>query len=149
MKDIKDIEYIAGKYRPGLFAVEPALRRIKPVVRKRWTPAHVAAAAAAAVVLSVTAAVVIHESRIPESPAQETKTMTAPAADGHTVKVIDFEETPLPVVIESIREVYGVDVTGMPANADDYTLSLHYEGTAADLIETINEILGTEMTVRK
>ena len=64
------------------------------------------------------------------------------------VKVVDFENAPLPVVVERIREVYGVEVDGLPENADDYVLSLHYEGTPVDLVDTINDLLSTEMTVK-
>ena len=63
------------------------------------------------------------------------------------VRVIDFEEAPLTDVVEKIREVYGVEVVGLPANPGQYTLSLHYEGSAIDLVETINDILDTDMTV--
>ena len=66
-----------------------------------------------------------------------------------TVRVVDFENAPLPVVVERIREVYGVEVSGLPQDADDYVLSLHYEGTPVDLVDTINDILGTEMTVEE
>lgn len=65
------------------------------------------------------------------------------------VRAIDFENTPLPTVISEIREVYGVELTGIPDNAVDYRLSLHYEGSAEDLIATINEILDTKMAVKE
>ena len=63
------------------------------------------------------------------------------------VKVIDFENAPLPEVVKKIESVYGVKVEGVPASPDEYVLSLHYEGTPTDLISVINEILGTQMTV--
>ena len=63
------------------------------------------------------------------------------------VKVIDFENAPLPEVVKKIESVYGVKVMGMPESPEHYELSLHYEGTPTDLISTINEILGTQMTV--
>ena len=67
----------------------------------------------------------------------------------YVVRAIDFDDTPLPVVVARIREVYGVDVAGMPADAAKYRLTLHYEGNVADLVESINEILGTQMTVEE
>ena len=62
--------------------------------------------------------------------------------------MVYFENSPLPVVYERNREVYGVEVDGLPENADDYVLSLHYEGTPVDLVDTINDLLSTEMTVK-
>ncbi len=63
------------------------------------------------------------------------------------VKVIDFENAPLPDVIKRIESVYGVKVEDVPASPEGYVLSLHYEGTPTDLISVINDILETKMTV--
>lgn len=63
------------------------------------------------------------------------------------VKVIDFENAPLPEVIKKIESVYNVKIKDIPASPEEYELSLHYEGTPTDLISVINDILGTEMTV--
>ena len=76
-------------------------------------------------------------------------TANKPVAPTEVVKVIDFENTALPVVISKIKEVYGVEVINVPENAETYYLSLHYEGNAVDLVLTINEILDTEMRVKE
>ena len=65
------------------------------------------------------------------------------------VRAIDFENAPLPKVVERIREVYGVEVTGLPENPEEYVLSLHYEGNVNTLLESINEILDTKLKVKK
>lgn len=149
MKDNKDIDYIAKHYQAGRFAVEPALRRIRPEALRRWTPMRIAAALAAAIVLSATAAVLVHNDFfIDSTPAAVQEPAETVAAEA-VVRVIDFEEAPLPVVVEKIKDVYGVEVTGLPENAEDYILSLHYEGSSTDLLETINDILETDMTVKK
>lgn len=148
MKDSDEIKFVARHYRKGRFAVDPALRRIVPGQTSWWTKARIAAASIAVVVISATAAVVIHNMQSTDSPAtikQETK--PAMQYDKFAVRVIDFEDTPLPVVVDKINEIYGVDVVGLPDNADEYHLSLHYEGTADDLVETINEILGTDIAI--
>ena len=62
--------------------------------------------------------------------------------------MIDFENATLPAVVAKIKEVYGVEVVNLPESADEYKLSLHYEGTAADLVDTINETLGTDIKVQ-
>lgn len=147
----REIDFIARRYRSGRFAVEPALRRIIPASGRWSTRMRVAATVAVVVVMSAAAALIIHSNyTIGSGAATETVEPTAPAPSPETiVKVIDFEETPLPVVIDKIKEVYGVEITGVPENADDYTLSLRYEGNAVDLIATINDILETEMEVKK
>ena len=145
----KDIDYIAKHYEKGRFALEPALRRIHPAAMRRWSPVRIAAALAAAVVLSATAAVLVHNDFFVDSKPKVEQTPAESIAAKDVVRVIDFEETPLPVVVEKIKEVYGVEVAGLPENADGYVLSLHYEGSATDLVETINDILETDMTVKE
>lgn len=149
MEGNKDIRFIARHYRRGLFAIEPALRRIKGKKTLWWNRTRIAAACTIAAILTATAAVFIHNGYIsgirPEL--QETENTGTPAAE--IVRVIDFEEAPLSEVVAKIREVYGVEVTDLPSDPDQYTLSLHYEGSALDLVETINDILDTDMKVRE
>lgn len=154
MKDNENIKFVATHYRKGRFAVEPALRRMG-FRQTSWTPVRVAASIAVVAVLSATAAIMITQGYFagkPENVSSEQhsvlpETETRPTAA--TVIVIDFESTPLPEVVAKIREAYGVDVMNLPDNADSYQLSLHYEGNAVDLIETINETLGTDMIIKE
>lgn len=81
--------------------------------------------------------------------AQSTKENIEAISPIQAVKIIDFECSSLPDVISEIKEVYGVEVVNLPENAEEYHLSLHYEGNAADLVATINDILGTQMIVKE
>ena len=149
MKDNKEIKFIADRYKKGLFAVEPALRRIKNAPVRWWTRSRIAAACVAAVVLTATAAIFVHNSYFSDTnrPDPQAQPSSIPAAE--IVRVIDFEDVPLPTVVEKIKEVYGVEVENLPDNAADYHLSLRYEGSAIDLVETINDILDTDMTIKE
>lgn len=149
MQDNKGIDYIAQHYRQGLFVEDEALRRIRPAVGGWWTRARVAAACVAVVVVSATAAVLVNNDFFADPSPVVEQAQSEAAVPEAVVRVIDFEATPLTVVVDKIKDVYGVEVDGLPENADDYSLSLHYEGSADDLIETINEILETDMTVRQ
>lgn len=143
----EDLRFITRHYRKGMFAVEPALRRIKGRASTWWTRTRIAAACIAAVILSATAAVFVQNYR-GQGVDPETATIEQTAIPAtEIVRVIDFEEAPLTKVVEMIREVYGVEVTNIPSDPDQYTLSLHYEGSAIDLLETINDILDTDMKV--
>lgn len=144
----KQIDFIARHYRRGRFATDAAWRRMGLGSASRWRRLRVAAAVAGVVVLSATAAVLYKV-----YPAREA-TPTEVASPAHfsplaQVRVIDFENAALPDVVASIEAVYGVRVENLPASPEEYELSLHYEGTPADLVATINDILGTEMTVRE
>lgn len=143
-----EIQYIASHYKEGRFNTSEALRRIRPNSAGWWTATRVAAAIAVLVVISATAAIFVHENYFTPEP-RTVEQQSPVAVDSNAVKVIDFEEASLPVVVDKIKEVYGVKVVNVPENAENYKLSLHYEGTAADLIETINDILGTDMEIEQ
>lgn len=143
--DDKEIGFVARHYREGMFSVKDGWRRLGIGMSMRMRRYRIAAAVSAVVVLSASAAIIYHEYR-GESEPQHVQTVQTvnPMAE---VKVIDFENAPLPEVVKKIESVYGVKVMGMPESPEHYELSLHYEGTPTDLISTINEILGTQMTV--
>ena len=147
MKDNKEIDFIAKHYRKGHFDADKALRRIKPVRRFRWTATKTIAASALIAVVGATAAIIYNTGYFNTSSEPMEQTQPVIAAPETIVRVIDFEDAPLPIVVEKIKEVYGVEVIGLPANASDYKLSLHYEGTAIDLLDTINDILATDMRI--
>lgn len=142
----KEIKFIAERYKKGRFSTDKGWNRlgIRPV--SIWRKYRVAAAVSAAVVLTASAAIIYKVTTVPSVPTETEISMPTVAAKD-VVKVIDFENTTLPVVVEKINETYNVKVTGLPETPEEYRLSLHYEGTASDLVETINEILGTELTV--
>lgn len=143
----KEISYVAKRYRRGKFATDKGWQRLGIAPSQRWRRMRVAAAIMSVIALSAVAAIFYHEYGLSEAPVVEQQVADIPSATA--VRVIDFENTPLPTVISEIRDVYGVDLTGIPDNAADYRLSLHYEGSAADLVETINEILDTKMAVKE
>lgn len=148
MKHDEEIDFIARHYRRGAFASGSALERIMPGRMSRLRTVRIAAAAALLIAAGTAAALLITHSSSTDR-AAETVPQDAPTAVADDIKVIDFESTPLTVVANKIREVYGVSVRNLPDDAGDITLSLHYEGSAADLVDTINEILSTQMTIEE
>lgn len=140
----KEIDFIARHYRKGRFDTAVAWSRLG-IGAARRRRLRIAAAIAGLVILSASAGLLIRE--------YNTVTQTQQTQEIHvespmqTVRVINFDNAPLEKVIETIESVYGVRVIGVPDAAENYSLSLHYEGTPADLIAAINEILGTSMEV--
>lgn len=143
----KEIKFIADRYKKGRFSTDKAWNSLGIRPFSIWRKYRVAAAVSAAVVLTASAAIIYKASTAP-SISSGTEVTAPIEADKDVVKAIDFENTPLTVVVEKINETYNVKVTGLPESPEEYRLSLHYEGTASDLVETINEILGTELTVK-
>ncbi len=143
----EDILYIARRYRKGKFSADRGWRRLGIAPSFRLRRLRVAASLGGLIILSATAAIIYRQYSAPdELPAVVQPANSAGAAE---VKVIDFENTPLTEVVAKIREVYGVEIDGLPDDAAECRLSLHYEGTAADLVDTINEILDTHITVKE
>lgn len=141
----KEIDFIARRYRKGRFVPDAGWHRLGITPVSIWKKYRIAAAVAATVLLSATATILYREYRMDDVPQQTIPVeAVSPLAE---VKIIDFENAPLPEVVKKIESVYGVKVEGVPASPEGYVLSLHYEGTPTDLISVINDILGTEMAV--
>lgn len=143
----KEVDFIARRYKKGRFSPDAGWRRLGIAPVSIWKRYRVAAAVAATVILSATATILYREYRLEDVPQQTMPVKTQTISPLAEVKVIDFENAPLPEVVKKIESVYSVKVEGVPASPDEYVLSLHYEGTPTDLISVINEILGTQMTV--
>lgn len=145
----KEIGFIAKHYKVGLFNADRAIRKIKPKIRNVWSWQRTAVAACIVVVLSATAALLIRNTYYSEKPI-EIENIQSPDMPLETItKVIDFDDTPLPIVIDQINLIYDVEIVNIPANAEDYMLSLHFEGNVIELIESINEILGINLEIEK
>ena len=122
----KEVSYIAKRYRKGRFSADKGWKRLGIASSFRVRRMRIAAAIASFVVLTGTAAVIYHHVSISETNVGIPQNQ--PVNPREVVRIIDFEDTPLPVVVDRIREVYGVEVVNLPDNADNYRLSLHYEG---------------------
>lgn len=142
----KDIDFVTRHYREGKFSAGEGWRRLGISRVSVWRRFRVAAAVAAALALSATAAIIYNEYHKDEN-SQKTVTVEKKMNPMAEVRVIDFENAPLPEVVKKIESVYGVKVKNLPESPEKYVLSLHYEGTPGDLIAVINEILGTKMKV--
>ena len=152
----KEIGFIAKHYKAGLFDTEKTLSKIKKSIRKVWSFQRIAGIVCIIAVLGATAGVIINNSNKLD---QKNETQEVPVEleipgnreePKETIsKIIDFDNAPLSVVINRIQEVYDVEVKNIPEDADEYKLSLHYEGNVYDLIETINDILGTKLEIEK
>lgn len=143
----KEVSYIAKRYRKGRFSADKGWKRLGIASSFRVRRMRIAAAIASFVVLTGTAAVRYHHVSISETNVGIPQNQ--PVNPREVVRIIDFEDTPLPVVVDRIREVYGVEVVNLPDNADNYRLSLHYEGNPMELVETINDILDINMTIKE
>ena len=145
--DEKDIDFIARYYSDGVFSLDSGWRKIKSALglsRKRY---GIAAAVAAIMVVSATAAIIGYVHHRADSAAVESVSMESVSLPLDEVKVLAFDNTKLTDVVEIVESEYSVRIANIPENADDYVLTLRYEGTPSELIDAINEILGTQLTI--
>lgn len=141
------IKFIAKHYRYGAFSPKRGWKRLG-IAGKFWNWKRISAAAAVWAVVVSAAAFAVYESYFADTePRHEVRINTA--APAYMVKAIDFENAPLPKVIESIENTYGVRISNIPDDAEDCNLSLHYEGNAFELVETINDILDINLKVEE
>lgn len=149
----KDIDFVARHYRRGLFDTGKAWKALgirRSGLLRRWQIA--ASVAVIAVAGAVSAVVIITRPEVPQMPQQDVR-QTAPTTEQpSSVKadesiVIDFDNATLTEIVSRIETEYGVNVEGVPDIASDIRLTLHFEGNVDDLVDTINAMLDTEMTV--
>lgn len=135
--------FVARHYRHDAFRAERALRRLG-FVASPWRRWRVAAAVAVGIALTGTAAWMLSR---PESAPVCEPVATEQENAFTAVRAVEFENAPLIEVAEGIRDTYGVNISGLPDNAAELRLTLRFEGNVEDLIEAINDILGTSITV--
>ncbi len=142
----EDLSFVARHYRKGSFSTDTGWRRLGLINPFRWKRLRIAAAVAATIILSATATYIYNEYNIEPSSEPVQSVLTTPELIERT---IDFEDAPLTAVIAEIKKVYGIEVDNLPDDPDTYRLSLHYEGNLLELIDEINDILGTELKIVK
>lgn len=134
MKQKDNIEFVTRHYRPGAFDTRKAWQRtgIGTPRRRVWQWA-----AAVGVLLAVSATAGIVHRMHTDSQNDAPQSATIPADE--VSRPINFDAAPLPRVVAEIERVYGVKVTNLPPNAHTIVVTMHYEGTVASLIATLNE----------
>lgn len=147
----KEIDFVVSHFQEDALQPEANWRRFKAIVGLRRRRMGVAAAVAAIIVVSATAGIFTYKELSAPSDGTETRQEMAGedilSADGP--KLMVFEASGLSDVVETIETEYGVKIGNVPSNADEYVLTLRYEGTPEELIEAINDILGTQLTIEE
>lgn len=171
----EEVEFVAKHYRKGAFqrvarfVMPDGLRRnpagsmeqdnmqhsegfvVPEALRRRRTARRWIAAASCAVVLSASAyfisQVAFKPVEKPEPSRVETVSVKSVAVEPDAIRRIEFNDAPLSVVAAEVERVYGVVLENI--TDPDVRISISYEGTAADFVDTVNELLGTHITVKR
>lgn len=146
------LDFVTGHYCPGAFRPLPLAKLLHINVRTPLFRRRTVAAACVASVLIACAGIgtyiyIRHEAPAATPAVETTIPMTQPVSTAKEIKRITFNDTPLAEVVKEIEKVYDVRLTSLPE--EEYRLTLSYEGTAEDLVATINELLGTHIEIEK
>ena len=143
----ESLEFVVRHYQQGMFRPD---RRFMPY----WSWRRISVAASVAIgVLVASAALYVYmtpsapKAVAPEVTAPAPVIETAPATEAKVVN-ITFNDAPLSEVVSEIENVYDVRV-GNLGNDGTLRLTLSYEGTASELLEIINDTLGTNLTIEE
>lgn len=139
----ESLDFVVRHYRPGAFV--PSARF---ATRRLRLPLWAAACAAGILVASACVCTIWlqpHEEQAAPSP---TPAVEQPVADSHAaVRRIEFNNATLSEVIAATEECYGVRIGSVTPQEAELRLTLSYEGTAEDLVATINDLLDTNLTI--
>lgn len=143
----KEIDFVARRYRRGAFSAKKAWLGMGLASPSRWRRGRVAAAIAAVMVVGAAAAVVGYNLFKPVARMEGPAVVRDEVRPTEAVRVIEFDNAPLPDVVEKIERVYRVPISGVPADAKPFRLTLRYEGNVCDLLDRINEIFDLRLEV--
>lgn len=144
----ESVSFVASRWRKDAFSVERAMDRLGLEKKRSILWRRVAAAAAGVVVLGASAALYFALNEPPAHRVEEpvvNEIATPEVSPLERNDRIEFTDAPLAEVAKEIERTYGVKVGNLPTG--EYRLTLSYEGTATDLVATINELLDTDFTV--
>ncbi len=143
----KESEFVVSHYKDGTLLPKEGWRRFRLTHQISSFKRYVAAASVATIVLAASASLYYYYAashstteEIHLSSTQETK-----LADENKIEKIEFHNASLKEVVAEIERVYSVKISNVPN--EDLRVTISYEGTAQDVVETINDLLNTNLLI--
>ena len=146
----KNLKFVVEHYQDDVFNRKRSWMRLGLGKGLLWSRIKIVASVALIIAISATATVLINKGYFISD--HEDDDMTVPTAvlsPADVVRTIEFDNASLPDVLDDIRIVYGVEITNVPADADQYHITLRYEGSARDLVDAINDLLDLKLIVEE
>ncbi len=144
----ENIQFVAQHFIEGTLLPYKGWQRFKLLHHISTYRRNIAAAGIAAVVLAASASIyyfTIHDGgATSESVTAKVDSNSTITKEAKTAK-IQFNNAPLTDVVAEIERVYDVKITNLPE--EEILITISYEGTASDLIETINELFNIKLTI--
>lgn len=146
----RSLDFVVRHYRPDAFKADGwFIEAPLPFWRRHAVAASIIGIALAAAAAVTTYVVLRSDAPAPvEAPAPApVETPVETPQPTQEVAKVEFDDASLSQVAAAIETTYGVKVAGLPA--EDHRLTLSYQGTAEDLVATINDLLGTKLTIER
>lgn len=148
-KKIEDeIDFVSRYYEDGSLMPRQGWHRFTLThAMPKWRR-NIAAACIGAVVLVASASVYyVMNTTSQTSTADEIIQIQEEVITSNPFKVvkIQFNDATLSEVVTEIEKVYGVKISNIPE--EETRLTISYEGNAYDVVETINDLLGTNLNI--
>ena len=142
------MRFVVAHFEKGVFIRHKAWDKIMEKNRFNWRRMLAAASIACAI---LAASAFIYTSLSPSlhkdaGIIDNIETDPSLTVDGSvSTAKLEFKDAPLSDVVREIETTYGVSISGLPEN--EPTLTLSYEGSASELVETINDVLNTSLVI--
>lgn len=146
----ESLDFIVKYYRPNAFRTDDNLFCDVPVHQLPWWRRTAIAASIGIGILAASAFLYYNLKTVTNEQTVQEQVTLAPTEPEvifeNEVKRIEFKDETLQEVATAITDTYGVEVDGI-GEAKEIRLTLSYEGTAEDLVATINDLLGTNLKI--
>ena len=144
----KRSEFVVHHFKDGTLLPNEGWHRFKVTHHISSFKRYAAAACVVSIVLAASASLYYyHDSKSSTEtqneclvPTEETKQTTE-----NKIEKIEFHNASIKEVVAEIEQVYDVQISNIPE--EDIRVTISYEGTAQDVVETINELLNTNLVI--
>ncbi len=145
----ESLQFVVSHYRHDAFNASRDWRALG-LDRRPWLLRHAAAVAMWGVALAACAAVAVWmlspaPAPAPAAPVPAEKAIPAAPASHNESRRIEFTDASFSEVAQAVEKVYGVRLADLPDSSE--RISLCYEGSAADLVETLNSLFGCHLRI--
>lgn len=145
---IESLTFVTEHFKEGALLAHNGWRRFKLSHHFSNFRRNIAAASVAVAVFAATASICYYSFLNPSHTTDDTKSgvvIETPNTAEAKIERIHFQNVPLKDVVAEIERVYGVTITNVPEEQIRVTIS--YEGTSSEVVETINELFETNLII--
>lgn len=143
----ESINFVSRHFKEGALLPQSGWKKFRMTHQISYKR-NIAAACVAAAVLAASASIFYFSTTTGHSDSKETVAQVniqeEKSIEVKTAK-IEFKNTPLKEVVAEIERVYQVRIENVPQ--EEILITISYEGTASDVVETINELFNTKLNI--